>query len=315
MQYPKRAAEHILETASAKALESCLPDAWIVRHATERDYGLDCIVEIVGPDHAVKGDMAAIQLKGASDVRWRCDAQPVSATISGIQTTTIAYWLGLPVPVLLCVFDQSDCGVYWTNPREQVRERFDQFRSQSTFGLNLDRSDDLRDTAGLDSFVRAYRRELMYPRFVAALLSLVANTDSHVEYMGDSLGRDFHMTVEGRELAQLLHLYDCCKTVSDYLGKPWELPSITELFERDARTSGEPGTLHESSRDLVVRKLISAYIEAVDAGLQLIDEQAPYWYSVYPYLMESLDLWSRERFVDGLRARFELRRTPEGRLT
>ncbi len=307
MKYPQRDPAHILESASAKALAACLPDEWIVRHVTERDYGLDCIVEIVGVDRAVKGDMVAIQLKGNGSVHWRPSGKPECATISGIETTTIAYWLGLPMPVLLCVFDPHGLGVHWANPREQVRERFDQFQTQGTFGFKLDYSSNLREADGVDSFVRAYRRELMHTRFVAALLSLVANTDSLVEYMGDSLGRDFHMTVAGRELAQLLHLYDCCKTVSEYLGKPWELPSITELFERDAQAFGEPGELHESSRDLVVRKLIAAYIEAVDTGLALLDSQSSYWYSINPYLMESLDLWSRERFVDALKVRLELR--------
>ena len=57
MEFPKRALTHISESASWKILQNCLPPEWIIRDVTERDYGVDCYLEIVWKDHQeeVKG--------------------------------------------------------------------------------------------------------------------------------------------------------------------------------------------------------------------------------------------------------------------
>ena len=46
MKYPNRVPTHIAETRSWKILYEQVPDEWIIRQVTERDYGIDCFVEL-----------------------------------------------------------------------------------------------------------------------------------------------------------------------------------------------------------------------------------------------------------------------------
>jgi hypothetical protein len=47
MKFPQRSQQHISETKSFKIFSSKIPDNWLVREITERDYGVDCYIEIV----------------------------------------------------------------------------------------------------------------------------------------------------------------------------------------------------------------------------------------------------------------------------
>lgn len=47
MELPQRVPQHISETASYKIFSIKIPDEWILRDVTERDYGIDCYLELV----------------------------------------------------------------------------------------------------------------------------------------------------------------------------------------------------------------------------------------------------------------------------
>ncbi|WP_165835406.1 hypothetical protein [Chryseobacterium viscerum] len=51
MKLPKRVPQHISETASFKLFSSNIPDNWIIRDITERDYGIDCYLELVNENN------------------------------------------------------------------------------------------------------------------------------------------------------------------------------------------------------------------------------------------------------------------------
>lgn len=63
MKLPKRVPQHISETASFKLFSSKIPDNWIIRDITERDYGIDCYLELVNDNNELSGELALIQLK------------------------------------------------------------------------------------------------------------------------------------------------------------------------------------------------------------------------------------------------------------
>ena len=71
MKYPKRSLNHIKETASWKIFNSKVPNEWIIRNVTERDYGIDSYVEIVSPNGDVRGDLCSIQLKSSKSINWK----------------------------------------------------------------------------------------------------------------------------------------------------------------------------------------------------------------------------------------------------
>jgi len=154
MKYPKRVDKHILESESFAALSSILPKQWVIRELTERDYGVDLYVEIVGKDGKVTGDLAALQIKGTKNVNFKENG---TYTFSGIKRTTLNYWLGLPVPVFLLVFCQKTSNVYWTSVENNHREG--RFKGKSkTVSLKFLIEADF-SKIGLAMFMLTYIRE------------------------------------------------------------------------------------------------------------------------------------------------------------
>jgi hypothetical protein len=120
-EYPVRADTHVSESESLALLRQCLPSHWVVREVSERDYGLDVYVEIVGDDRLLRGNLVAIQLKSKAEVKFSV-SMPKRATFHKVKRSTLNYWLGMPVPVFFCLVCLARRRCYWVNIKQQNRE-------------------------------------------------------------------------------------------------------------------------------------------------------------------------------------------------
>lgn len=100
---PERPHEHVLETLSRRKFEIEL-DAWVARHTSSDDYGVDLMVEIFRDGFAT-GDTFAVQLKAKSDA-----GQSPSTTV---KRSTFNYWRSLAVPALVVVWDEKDDALWY----------------------------------------------------------------------------------------------------------------------------------------------------------------------------------------------------------
>jgi hypothetical protein len=50
LDFPKRSTTHVMESESWRLLGQFAPKEWILRDVTERDYGIDCYIEIATKD-------------------------------------------------------------------------------------------------------------------------------------------------------------------------------------------------------------------------------------------------------------------------
>jgi hypothetical protein len=158
------------------------------RHVTERDYGLDCLVEPVSlPGGPLLGDLLSVQLKSVASLRWhKTNEQQLTAhasapdrsvetcTLSGIRTSTVNYWLGLQIPVFLCVHERTSDKLFWVNPKRQARARFGKLREHATFGLTVSTNSELHADFAEINFYREYQSERSHSEFVGALDSCCA---------------------------------------------------------------------------------------------------------------------------------------------
>ncbi len=71
MRLPQRPEQHVIETAAWRLLQSLAPTEWIVREVTERDYVVDCYIEIASGDGSITGDLMSVQLKGTKGLDWK----------------------------------------------------------------------------------------------------------------------------------------------------------------------------------------------------------------------------------------------------
>ena len=162
--YPSRHITHTIEKHAIDVLNRQLPKEWIVREVTERDYGIDLYIEIVGKDKKVTGDLIAIQLKGKEKLNFSEDD---TFTFYSIKMSTMNYWLGLPVPVFLVVVCLDSEVGYWQNIREGNRNgKF--IPGKSTLNIKIPKKQNLKNI-GLIHFQHNYIREKRWPEIETAM--------------------------------------------------------------------------------------------------------------------------------------------------
>ena len=87
---PKRHPTHIKETLSYKLFKESIPDHWLVRELSERDYGIDALIELVTLDNQVTGKLISIQLKSTDNFKFNSFNK---FTVYSIEKQTTNYWL------------------------------------------------------------------------------------------------------------------------------------------------------------------------------------------------------------------------------
>jgi hypothetical protein len=157
MKYPQRVQQHIAESQSLKNLSDVLPDRWIVRQVTERDYGIDLYLEIIDPELLVTGKMLLMQVKGKDSLTVHDDC----VLVGGIEESTCKYWHSLPIPVFLVAVDLSAKKPYWFCASWELRFNHD-YKGAETRSFRIP-ADQIFDGNGLYWFERAYNRERQWP--------------------------------------------------------------------------------------------------------------------------------------------------------
>lgn len=134
MEFPKRIKNHVKETLSFKILQNSLPDKWVVRELTERDYGIDCYIEPVNDDNQIIGELISIQLKATESIQWSKDGE---YKFHNIKISTTNYWNNFPAPTFLCLVDLSKEEVYFCPVKSYVRENYDAYFRQKNFPYTI----------------------------------------------------------------------------------------------------------------------------------------------------------------------------------
>ncbi|RQT56330.1 DUF4365 domain-containing protein [Burkholderia cepacia] len=177
-EYPIRAGTHISESKALALLRQSLPSHWVIREVGERDYGLDVYVEIVGEDQLLRGDLVAIQLKSQAEVKFSKSSLRKYTTLRMVKRTTLNYWLGMPVPVFLCLVCLSTECCYWVNIKRRNREgaysktkrpRARQQQAESPNPAIRIEAVDVFKSSHLNRFLRSYEVERKWPEIEVAI--------------------------------------------------------------------------------------------------------------------------------------------------
>jgi hypothetical protein len=267
-----------------------------VRHLTERDYGIDCLIEPVDrPDGAVRGDLLAIQLKGIHTLTWTADSagdpDKRRATFSGIDVATVNYWMGLPVPTFLCVHEVASDSVFFAPVKRQVRRGYARLGAQQTFGFEFRGACDLTATDGPLLLHALYVQERSFPAFAEALADLIENREGYANYIEEHVGRDFFMEVELPELVTLFRLFKNVCTVVQYSGWSGHLPSLPDLVAEDQRLSNDRYVImHEGTQTRLLTELLPAFLAALRVGHTIVtDLERDFWDATHFLLVRYAD--------------------------
>lgn len=130
---PKRPKQHQLEDLSRVKFQICLPVNWVIRDK-DKDYGIDCEVELFDEDENSTGLLFYVQLK-ATGSKKESDIFNIDLKIE-----TLKYFKSLEIPVLLVRYSQYLDKIYikWVNEVDLTFAK----ENAKTFRIKIDKTDE-----------------------------------------------------------------------------------------------------------------------------------------------------------------------------
>lgn len=301
MKLPSRPATHLTEAASWRLLQSLSPETWIVREATERDYGIDAYIEITSAAGEITGDLISVQLKGTGSIKWSAPKKKAGAKSKrtgnlgdrahvarspSIATSTANYWERLPVPVFLFVADLSAKEIYFAPVEQTIRRNYSKLANQDSMTFPLLKGLRLSEDIGAPIVEWLAKRERLHRDFVHQISGLISHAETFHDFIATNQGRDSFMEVEADAHLRFLALHDSCRMAAEYLDIEWKVDSLQDLYKRDqAEFQDEYVWLHELTLDRALVQIEANFPTLLQAAIDLIENvEGDYWRAHYPVL-------------------------------
>lgn len=292
MEFPERSIEHVIESTSKTIFKDTIPQHWIIRELTERDYGIDCYIEIVFADRKVTGELCSIQLKGISKIDWRED--PISKEkkykLSGIKRSTVNYWMNFPIPVFIVLADLETNKSYFAPVKDQIREKYADYlnKKKRYFSFEFSSSFELGTKRGINLFLAFYYVEYWFNEISNYLRGLLIHWQQYYEFIKDHQELDCFLDVEIEDQVIMEHIYRSCKFLSNFLWIEWNVISLPDLYKLDIQTWKNPSvTLHQKSLNRVLKELEPIFVEIIKrAKILITQKESDYWKNKYRSLFD-----------------------------
>jgi len=303
MTLPRRHKTHIIETKSRDILRSAFPSSWVARDISERDYGVDIYLEIVGSDQLLSGDMVALQAKGAIKIEFDSKG---SATIANVKRSTINYLLALPVPTFLFAVCCDTGRCFWVNLKEKDRQ--DGFPGEANkFSVALKESHDLSER-GIALFLRSQEMERRWLEIENAIEKSVMlfNTLGPLVLMAQRGYDEVSCTTTYQYL--LNQHYEHYVILSKFLLKRNPIP-LGHWYEKNSDipygTPEGPGTLRFSVLKELYKGILSDYRDCLLKAYRLVTaSQKAYFSRKKPWLVNHLEARPHTFVMDDWYARY-----------
>lgn len=277
MQFPQRIPNHIKETTSFKIFSNHIPDSWVIRDVTERDYGVDCYVEMVNDKNQLTGNLASIQLKSTDSINWNQDSTHL---FSKVKISTSNYWNGSPVPVFLFLIDNDKETAYFLGVKSHIRNHFLSFTKQKSFNYRFKKDLDVFDReSGPSLFRLRYVMQNRRERFESEMKMFLSNLLNYQNFLDEHNHRDYHLPIESIELIFFESMFKNLKFLADYLLIENEVGTLKELKVKSRKTFPNDDYYELYEHDLTqigdsLRLLLNSIIKSLKTLVQYENE---YW--------------------------------------
>lgn len=270
-----------------------IPEHWIIREITERDYGIDAYIELVTNEGQVSGELCSVQLKSSSNINWN---ENDKVRFSGIKKEIVNYWINSPVPVFLFWADLSVDKLYFASVKKQVRNQYDKYNNEKikTMGFNFYKTNRIDNRDHIYNFLDLYFKEKNFNKFKNYLRGLLIHHEEYYEFIIYNQGRDFFLSVEEKRKLMMNHIYKTCKFLSHILDINWEVISLSDAYKEDVEIWNESdysnykssyGELHEYMLTRIMKEIEPIFIDILEKSKKLIiNKQKNYWQKVDYFL-------------------------------
>lgn len=129
----KRIDAHRIETESTNIVRELFVDEALFREISERDYGVDGLVEFFNHDGSFSGDGVLVQIKGSRSII----AKKGFVRTPSIRTETVKYWAQKKQPVYILFVDVSRKIIYFEDAKLLARANAKKVSSQKTISFRI----------------------------------------------------------------------------------------------------------------------------------------------------------------------------------
>lgn len=275
MELPTRDAKHVTEASSYKIFSRNIPNHWIIREVSERDYGIDCYIELVNNQNQVTGELISVQLKGKQKIKWTKDDY---FTFSGINISTTNYWMKFPTPVFICLVDLETEEVFYSSVKESVRKNFYSYIKQDTFSYKIYKKDKL-EVSTLENFIFSYFSDKHWKNLDININTFLSNYARYTDFIKENTGRDCFMGVDIDRVLYLKVFYENIRFLCLHFQIEWKLKSISDYFSESQKSFGDAYYIHEYYIDEIVTKL-GELLPPVSLKIKdhITNIESEYWY-------------------------------------
>ncbi|MER2906828.1 DUF4365 domain-containing protein [Morganella morganii] len=128
---PKRTNEHRVETESINIVRELVVDEAIFRELSERDYGVDGLLEFFNNDGTMSGENVLVQVKGSRNIT----VKKGFVRTPPIKTETVKYWSRKKQSVFIFLVDISNRIIYFRDAKCAARMNAKKVNSQKTISF------------------------------------------------------------------------------------------------------------------------------------------------------------------------------------
>jgi len=279
---PIRAPQHVADTVAVLLFKKSLPKDWVVRELSERDYGIDALVEITSGGR-MTGNVIAAQLKGDSRLTL---GKRESKLFRRLKRSTYKYLLGLPTPSYLFVCAEAEQQVYWASLNQCERERGE--IDTGAPAVRLHGSQDLSEVGQLALWV-SILRERRWPSVETAIVgALMAFNGLGPLYLACKRAATSEPAPSTVQFLLIQH-YEFNALLQRYVMLSQAKPAaLQDIYNRAAATGGltATGVFTVGFVTEVFREFIFAYCDAIEACFHMVTQkQRAYWCAKYTYLL------------------------------
>lgn len=274
---PKRVPQHISETTSYKIFSNSIPDNWIIRGVTERDYGIDFYLELVNNKNELTGDLILIQLKSKKEIKWNKEGHYY---LSNTKFSTSHYWYRFPIPVFVFLVDLKTKECFYTPVKHDIRLQFDKFLNKDpvkyTFIKSISKIDKTFELS-LVVFQVVYYIEKHRERVENEILYFLSNLEKITDFLDDHMRRDFHLGIETQDLITIEAIYQNFDFLCYSLQIKWDIPKLNDIKRESIQKFGKYYELYEHDLGKLVMKLRPLVPILIKRMKEVFDHEKAYW--------------------------------------
>lgn len=288
MKLPQRQKQHISETASYKLFSSKIPDNWIVRDVTERDYGIDCYLELVNDNNELSGEIALIQLKSKQNIPWTKDD---TYTLNGIEISTTNYWYKFPIPVFIFLTDIQAQELFFISVDYVIKRNFDDYVKQDVFSYKIKRSYIFEGESGIFAFKFHFYYCSYRSRFERELVYFLSNLVNYHNFISEHWNRDLFFELENIEIVFLESMFKNYSFLCTYCNVDWKPFSFREIKEKTIEKWGVEyaNGLYELEAAEIVQRLDQINKPLIKSIKQFLHGEMSYWKFTNPSVYELVE--------------------------